>query len=271
MTKSRSLSLVNGIRRQAATPPPGDAAEHFAATIAHDLETSLLVISNSARQLGDGEPELSSEQVEHLQRILRAAERMRRLTASVRSFALAGAHLELERVTLGEVVGEASEALAPLIEQREAMIELGEPGLMLSADRSQMVQLLQNLISNAIKFGPQTGGIVRISTRRTQGAWQIAISDEGPGISEEDRERVFEPRYRLRRTSHEPGYGLGLAICRRIAENHSGSLALESAETGGATFVFTLPDRRPEQVTGAEQSGVGREAKPGSEGNRLFA
>ena len=70
----------------------------------------------------------------------------------------------------------------------------------------------------------------------------LAVSDQGPGISPHDRERIFEPFLRLAGTRREPGSGLGLTICRRVAESHGGSLEVESRERRGTTFVFTLPD-----------------------------
>jgi signal transduction histidine kinase len=186
-------------------------------------------------------PRLSPEQDDHLERIERTVQRMKRLLAGVRNYAWAGAAPELERVSLQEVLDETLELLAHNIEQRsvEVVIEGRLPRL--TGDRGQLGQLFENLLSNAIKFGPE-GGQITITTTGGREGWRIAVADEGPGIAPENHARVFEPFRRLRETGHVPGSGLGLAICMRVAKNHHGTLTIERTPGGGATFVLTLPD-----------------------------
>jgi signal transduction histidine kinase len=223
----------------------GEDAERFAATVAHDLEGSLLVISNGVSLLREAPGGLSSEQAEHVDRIARTVERMRQLTAGVRYYSRSDAVLDLDQVPLGSALEDVLETLAPLIAERRTEIELPAELPLLIADRTQLVQLLQNLIANAVKFGPRLDGSVMVAVARVPGAWRVAVSDQGPGIAPEDRERIFEPFERLPAGRREPGTGLGLAICRRVAENHGGSLTVDPARGGGATFAFTLPDRTP--------------------------
>jgi signal transduction histidine kinase len=185
-------------------------------------------------------PALNPAQEDHLQRVERTLERMRRLLASVRDYTSANGRLALGPVALQEVVERALETLAPAIEQRAARVAVEDLPTVVG-DRDQLEQLLENLLSNAIKFGPR-GGRTAVSASRQEGAWRIAVEDEGPGIAPENRERVFEPFRRLRETGHVPGSGLGLAICMRVARNHGGSLTIEPSPAGGSTFVFTLPD-----------------------------
>lgn len=228
-----------GAQQRAYEPTP--ASEQFAAILAHDLESSLLALAKNAELLREVGPDLSHEQEGHLARIERTTQRMKGLLHGVRN--LAQESVQLERVPLDAVVDEVLEALGPIASEHSAEVAIHAPLPTVVGDRSQLVQLFQNLISNAIKYGPAEAGRVTLSASRTPGAWRIAVADQGPGIAPEERERVFEPFYRLRRNGRRPGTGLGLAICRRVAENHGGSLIVQPAATGGATFIFTLPDR----------------------------
>jgi len=112
-----------------------------------------------------------------------------------------------------------------------------EPGLpAVRADRDQILQVLLNLVRNAVEAMPD-GGPVRVTARREGEAVVFSVTDSGPGISPEDLPRVFEPYF----TTKEGGTGLGLAIARRIAEEHGGRLDLESTPGRGATFTLRLP------------------------------
>ncbi len=214
--------------------------DHVVAMVAHDLESSLLAVSRNADLLRKAGPHLSLEQEDRLAGIERTADRMKRLLASMKNLSRATA--EIEPVPLGEVIDEVRETLEPLAIERHAEIVTSGPLPTVHADRSQLVQLLQNLVSNAIKFGPRRSGVVTVAAERTADAWLITVSDQGRGIAPADRERIFEPFRRLRGSRWEPGTGLGLAICKRVAENHGGSLVVHSPEGGGSSFVFTLPD-----------------------------
>lgn len=216
-------------------------AKQFAAIVSHDLESSLLVLAKNAEMLREVGPHLSLEQENHLAGIERTTRRMKRLLTGMRK--LAASSVELEPVALEAVVEEAAETLAPLAAEASAEVALSTPMPMVIGDRNQLVELFQNLVANAIKYGPARGGRVTIGAARSPGAWSVSVTDQGPGIAPEDRNRIFEPYQRLSGASHRPGTGLGLAICRRIAENHGGALFVQPARGGGSTFVVTLPDR----------------------------
>jgi signal transduction histidine kinase len=110
------------------------------------------------------------------------------------------------------------------------------------ADRLQMRQLLQNLIGNALKFHKRgEPAEVDISARRAGDAWEIVICDQGIGFDEKYLDRVFRPFQRLHSNKEYRGTGIGLAICKKIAEQHGGSIRARSAPGEGATFVVTLP------------------------------
>jgi signal transduction histidine kinase len=107
------------------------------------------------------------------------------------------------------------------------------------ADRSRLLQVLMNLIDNAIKFTPE-GGTVTVKSEFQRDEVRFSVSDTGPGISETDRPRIFEPYWQAPATAHL-GAGLGLAIAKQIVEQHGGKIWVEGAEGHGSTFVFTIP------------------------------
>ena len=226
------------------------------AMVAHELESSLIAVSTNAELLRRAGPDLSLEQEDRLAGIERTADRMKRLLTSMKN--LAQATIEIEPVPLDEVVEEVRETLLPLAAGRQAEIVTGGPLPTILADRNQIAQLLQNLVSNAIKFGPRRSGRVTVTAARTSNAWCVTVSDQGSGIAPGDRERIFEPFRRLPGSRWQPGTGLGLAICKRVAENHGGSLTVESPHGRGSRFVLTLPDREPGAAPGSNGAGLRR-------------
>jgi signal transduction histidine kinase len=113
-------------------------------------------------------------------------------------------------------------------------LELALP--MVSVDRDQLLQVLHNLVRNGLE-AVGGNGTVRVSARREGDGLAIAVSDDGPGIREEDLPRVFEPYF----TTKEGGTGLGLAVAQRIVEEHGGRLEVSSSPGRGATFTVRLP------------------------------
>ena len=109
------------------------------------------------------------------------------------------------------------------------------------ADHERVRQVLSNLLDNAIKYTP-TQGTIRLSClHRTRQKVQVSVCDTGPGIPEENHERIFEERFRLERDEAKDGYGIGLALCQRIIRAHYGQIWVDSAPGGGSCFHFTLP------------------------------
>jgi signal transduction histidine kinase len=106
-------------------------------------------------------------------------------------------------------------------------------------DRDRLLQVLVNLVDNAIKFTPQ-GGKISVRSSVQHKVLMFSISDTGPGIPESDRHRIFEPYWQAQKTAHL-GAGLGLAIAKQIVEQHGGKIWVESNEGPGSTFVFTIP------------------------------
>jgi light-regulated signal transduction histidine kinase (bacteriophytochrome) len=111
------------------------------------------------------------------------------------------------------------------------------------ADATQLTQLFQNLISNAIKFCSDQPPQIHISSQRRADAWLFSVQDNGIGIDSEYIDRIFLIFQRLHSRGEYPGTGIGLAICKKIVERHGGSIWVESQPGQGSTFYFTIPDR----------------------------
>ena len=111
----------------------------------------------------------------------------------------------------------------------------------MQGDRTQLRQLFQNLIANAIKFRGERPPQVHVSAERNDRAWSFAVRDNGIGIDPDYRERIFVLFQRLHTRAEYPGTGIGLAMCRKIVERHGGRIWLESQPGQGTTFWFSLP------------------------------
>jgi signal transduction histidine kinase len=214
----------------------------FAAHAAHDLAEPLRAIAGFTdllrRRYG---ARLDEEALDWLDLMLDGAARMHALIDDLVAYSRAGSVLyEPASVDLGAVLEMAREALSGTLDEAGAMLEIGELPVV-SGDASQLVRLFQNLLTNAVKFArPDVPPQIAVTATRRGDAWAVTVTDNGRGVPENERERVFAPFQRVG-SDAEPGSGLGLAICRRIAERHSGQLRLDPGGDVGSRFCVTLP------------------------------
>lgn len=227
--------------------------EEFFALVSHELRTPLTSIVGYLDIVREGEAgELSDQQARFLDVIDRNARRLVRLVGDLLFVAQVEAGtLGLERgeVDLAAVAGEAVEAARPRAENQGVSLTLvAEPVEIGGADGDRLGQLIDNLISNAVKFTPDEGQVeVRVSRRDSTALVQVA--DTGMGIAVREKERLFERFYRSPRATAAavPGIGLGLSICEAIVDGHGGSISIESEVGAGTTFTVALPlDRQPQ-------------------------
>lgn len=216
--------------------------ERFSYAIAHDLQNPLRTVRSYAELLCRRlTSELTQDDAELLQLMVNAAGNMQGLISSLLEYARAGhGKLKLDRVSVAEVVKSVEADLALLMSETGTQIVCG-PLPVVTADRVQLKQLFENLVVNAIRYceREQAPRIV-ISSEPAEEGWQFTVSDNGVGIASENQTRIFDLLTRLH-GADVPGSGMGLAICRGIAERHGGHIWVDSQGVGrGSTFHFVI-------------------------------
>jgi PAS domain S-box-containing protein len=218
--------------------------QEFAYTASHDLSEPLRMVASYLRLLerrnGAG---LDEQGREYLRHAADGAARMRELIDDLLLYSrVANQEPRREQVDLNTVIAGVLEVLAPTIERAGAAVHAGELPT-LEAEPVQMAQLLQNLVGNAVKFHrPGVAPTVHVTARRTVRGWVLTVADDGIGIPVADHDRIFAMFTRLHGREDYAGTGIGLAICRRIAERHGGRIYVESDAGAGAAFHVLLPD-----------------------------
>ncbi|AEI65170.1 sensor histidine kinase [Corallococcus macrosporus] len=220
--------------------------------VSHDIKTPLLAVRMNAEMIlkTGAAPEKESRRRRYLENIVLAEQQMSSLIGNLLDRArLRGMPipLALQPQPVEDLLAQALEVLRPLALEKEQRltVALAPRTPPVRADRERVLQVLANLVSNAIKFTPPGGTIVLSARPEEAGAWvRIAVKDSGPGIPAEDAPHLFE---RFWRASHSPGRGtgLGLSIAWNLVAAHGGTLNVESQEGQGSTFFFTLPVASP--------------------------
>jgi signal transduction histidine kinase len=212
----------------------------------HELRTPLTSMSGFLELLGDSEHELGPAGRKYVEAIRRSNGRLRRAVEDM----LLVAEIEAERLELQPMATDLAELAAATVEQAlpaaaERGVELlleADARLPLEADAGRLRQVLDNLVSNAIKFTP-SGGSVILSARNGNGPITVEVTDTGIGIPQDELGQVFSRFYRASSATNRgvPGTGLGLVIARAIVEGHGGTISLESTEGEGTRVTLTLP------------------------------
>jgi signal transduction histidine kinase len=214
-----------------------DELDQFARTAAHDLHAPLRSIEAFTRLAIEADDR--TESTEHLERVLNAVGRMRRLLDSLLELAGSGqAVLDVAMVSLNDVAHSAVADLARDIEDSEAIIDIG-PLPAVEGDSTQLQRVFTNLFSNAIRYAGDRPPKVEVRAVDQPDEVVITVSDRGDGFSPEHTEAVFQPFRRL--STNRDGQGIGLAICRRIVERHGGTIWAESEPGTGTTISLILP------------------------------
>jgi len=230
--------------RQRELQRSNEALKEFAFVAAHDLQEPLRKILSFGERLGmSTDPALAGDARHALERMLAAAARMRTLISDLLAYSLAAIASEpLTRTDLAAVARDVVADLEVVIAESGAAVTVG-PLPTIEADASQMRQLLQNLIGNAIKFRrPDVPVVVSVLASATaDGQCAITVADNGIGIKPEHRERIFRVFERLHNRAQFSGSGIGLAICRRIVERHGGSIGVTDASERGTSIRVIMP------------------------------
>jgi PAS domain S-box-containing protein len=215
--------------------------QRFAYIASHDLQTPMRSIASFVKLIharyadkmdaqGNDWIRRTVDSIGHLQTLIHNVLEYSRIDSQAHPF---------EIVSIGEVIDHAVELLDESIRESQASVTTDDlPTLM--GDRSQLVQLMLNLISNAIKYRGKEPPRIHVSARKQDNEWLFAVRDNGIGIDVKHHAQIFEIFQRLHDQQEYPGTGLGLAVCRRVVHRHGGRIWVESEPACGSVFCFTL-------------------------------
>lgn len=221
-----------------------ESLEEFAFIASHDLQEPLRKVRGFGEMLeSETNGQLSDEQRGHIHRMRNAADRMQALITGLLEYSRVTTQSQPPQpVNLTEVARQVREDLELRIRQSGANVEIDDMPT-IEADPIQMRQLFQNLISNALKFH-RSGVSPHVQVRAQRLATdrcRIEVEDDGVGFDPNEIERIFKPFQRLHGRGAYDGTGMGLALCKKIAECHGGSITAQSSPGEGSTFIVTLP------------------------------
>ena len=216
--------------------------EQFAYVASHDLREPLRKIKSYTELLAqryDGQLDERADKYIHY--IVDGAFRMQELIAELLVYSRLGrAELKEEQTAISAILDDVVSDLEVSVQESSAEITIN-PLPTLTVDRQQINRLLQNLIGNALKFRSEQSPQINISAELEENEWVFAISDNGIGIEPQYVERIFLIFQRLHTRKEYAGTGIGLAICKKIVENHNGRIWVKSQPEQGTTFFFSLP------------------------------
>ena len=214
--------------------------KQFAHVASHDLREPLRMVNSYMNLLKKSmNGAITDQQNEFIGFAIDGSKRMEQLILDLLRLAKVDANPHITPVKLQSVVEEINLNLETLVKERGArIITAGLPEIM--ADRTQMLQLFQNIIGNGIKYNENAAPVITVKCVRKKDELEISIADNGIGIPQHYREKVFEIFQRLHTAKQYKGSGIGLAICRKIVDSMNGRIWVEDNPTGGTVFKFTF-------------------------------
>lgn len=231
--------------------------DQLIAMLAHDLRNPLTAVSialETLEQVGNQSsspsdspirprPELTAQLVRHARTQTKAIDRMITDILQAARDKSAEFRIHPKQLDLGQLCMEVLDRLQEQMQAKFHQIHTDIPADLpkVYADRERVKQVLVNLMDNAIKYTPNHGKIEISILHRTTQKVQVSICDNGPGIPLENRTLIFEERFRLKRDESKEGYGIGLALCKRVVRAHFGQIWVDSEPDQGSCFHFTLP------------------------------
>lgn len=235
--------VTTRLRDQQALERSNLDLQQFAYIASHDLKTPLRSIGGFVQILAQDYGDKLDDRARNLiGRTAAAARRLESLTEDLLSYARVNSEVRpFARVDVREVADEVILLLDAAIRAGGAQVTVGAlPEVM--GDRTQLAQLLLNLVGNGLKYCRDRAPLVHISATRGEAEWVFSVADNGIGIDSKQYDKVFEVFTRLHTQQEYSGTGIGLAVCRRVVERHGGKIWITSVVGEGSTFSFTLPD-----------------------------
>jgi light-regulated signal transduction histidine kinase (bacteriophytochrome) len=217
--------------------------EQFAYVASHDLQEPLRAVGGYVKLLQHRFPEkLDAKAREFIAGAADGAERMQRLIADLLAFSRVGTRGGVfAPADLNALLHDALNNLQTSIKEAGAKVT-SDPLPSLPVDATQIVQLFQNLVGNAVKFRSEQAPEIHVGARREKDRWLLWVRDNGIGIEPQYAGRIFQIFQRLHTRKQYPGTGIGLAICKKIVERHGGEIRVESQPAQGSTFYFSIPE-----------------------------
>jgi len=216
--------------------------EQFTSIVSHDLQEPIRTIQGFLRLI-DMKLDVTQQQdlKTYVGKSIRAADRMKQLIENLLHYSqISKMNIIFEPVNIREIIDQALQNLKYSVDATGAKINVDYQTEFVQADQSQLVQIIQNLVSNALKFIDGKTPEIQIAVEREGQFVKFSVSDNGIGMAEGDLEKVFEVFKRLHTLKDYPGTGIGLAICKKIAERHQGKIWCKSERGEGTTFYFTI-------------------------------
>jgi signal transduction histidine kinase/ligand-binding sensor domain-containing protein len=238
MVRAQTKKLVNANKE---LEMKNKDLEQFAYVASHDLQEPLRTTASFAELLEQQyKGKLDETADKYLMFIVQSSERMKVLIKDLLDYSRIGRKKEIQTIDCNLLLREVIADLGTAINETGAIIQF-ENLPVIQGYSTEIKQLFQNLILNAIKFTREdVEPRIRITFKKTEEHWQFAVEDNGIGIAEEHRERIFNIFQRLHTRNEYPGSGIGLSHCKKIAELHEGKIWVESEPGQGSTFFFTI-------------------------------
>lgn len=217
--------------------------EDFVSNVSHEFKTPINAIEGYATLLQGVSDD--QQQQEYVDRILLNTRRLSTLVGNILLLSKVSNHaipVSTSTYRLDEQIRQALVLLEPAWTAKDTEFDADMEELLWTGPESLMHHVWSNLISNAIKFGPQ-GGLIRITLKRCDGRLCFTITDSGPGIPEEDQQHIFNKFYQIDNSHRQEGNGLGLALCHQILTLCEGTITVSNPLEGGCCFTVLLPDR----------------------------
>lgn len=220
----------------------------FVSNVSHEIKTPVSAIEGYTTLLQS--TDVSPEQAGYIERILLNTRRLSTLVGNILLLSKVSNHTMPMKQTcyrLDEQIRQAIVLLEAQWSPKQLDFDADLAEVTWRGPETLMLHVWTNLISNAVKFSPQRG-LIAVALKQTDGRFEIAITDQGPGIPPEEQERIYRRFYQVDSSHQQEGNGLGLALCKQILDDCGGTIRVENQSPCGCRFIVTLP----EEMTGEE-------------------